>query len=940
MRVAKAAWGVAFALAGFGAIVGIATRPGRSGSAERARLAKPGEIRRIAAKVGFREGEERGAPLKRALSSGGVPGGRCLRDRVGVEALRTEVTKREAGARRVTAVLGTWRAEVPAPQAAMLAVQSGRWFQPPASLDLSGCTEVVCVLNRLAGLPDADTLGLKIYGWYLRTGYVLGSTADVSEIEVSATQGRAPREFIFTPSELTAFWRLSFMIPESMKSMSQLTVLHRLPQGEVVSDWMDEDCPGFPGKDRLILRTEANRLLSACRTGGAGASASRSGDLAVWTCGDAGFQGSRYGNPGFIRLSDRCLDLGSDSRRLEGFFWTGVTHEMAHRLDYSIGAASAGSLRIEARSQSDEWKALSGWAIRETRGPDGRVLSRAWESDPTREGFVRSYAGTSPAEDWADSIAYARFDPQVLLQKAPGKAEYLRQNVFGGRSFTQEGLISEYRTRAVQAVRASLLEGVQECFATGGGASPSSEDAAVTLEGAWTTVLTAEVSRCIATQMGSRFAAAFDELRATEWEACDLLTPSQEAAFRSEGVTALLPDLERIVSQQAQVAEVLRASRELHERLSAQTDKREAFLRCQLEDDPRTCFSQAMAARFDLVVGDLVSRLGPTVETERRIFLTAQSYESAQEGVLGFYRQLFAGFEPERDRLVQRLAETCGSVAPEGPLVVTPFSGGTRYVAPGLLSCLNAGVPGIYAGIHRHILEPYGLTLSSEAALRFVERALFESGTLERLQAWVEREAERERTALDGTLGVSVAGLVQGLETGDLAWIRAQNSVGAVRAGCAERLAERALEKARELNPRFEAPESLAGRLSVLACERFVQSPSVQSQLAAVLEAERRAREEAWRLALGDLEGRVEAALVTRGADCRRQYPQRNSSARTQRARCLRDHWRTAKSEALRAWSVEGAAGAAFASRNSEASNAMETAKSRLIEGAMRRMEQ
>ena len=92
-----------------------------------------------------------------------------------------------------------------------------------------------------------------------------------------------------------------------------------------------------------------------------------------------------------------------------------------HELSHNVG----GELGLD---DSEEWLKISGWV----------QFGDEWEPQfPTT--FTSRYAATNPHEDFAESMAAYRYNPDLLIDISPEKYEFLRKNVFFGiEYFTEE----------------------------------------------------------------------------------------------------------------------------------------------------------------------------------------------------------------------------------------------------------------------------------------------------------------------------------------------------------------------------------------------------------------------------------------------------------------------------------------------------------------------
>ena len=88
-----------------------------------------------------------------------------------------------------------------------------------------------------------------------------------------------------------------------------------------------------------------------------------------------------------------------------------VLHELAHSLD------------DELPKVFNEWKALSGWSLR-----DGK-----WVALRPAAGFVDDYAKTSPFEDWAETFSEYFLHPEIVKKRYPEKHRFMERFMAAAR---------------------------------------------------------------------------------------------------------------------------------------------------------------------------------------------------------------------------------------------------------------------------------------------------------------------------------------------------------------------------------------------------------------------------------------------------------------------------------------------------------------------------
>ena len=96
-----------------------------------------------------------------------------------------------------------------------------------------------------------------------------------------------------------------------------------------------------------------------------------------------------------------------------------AVHEMSHAYDFYMGKISS----------TEEWLNLSQWSA------DGKGIST---------NFFEDYSKSSPAEDFADSIAAFVTNPDLLLERAPNKYEFISKRFFDGNRYDSKSLAEKY----------------------------------------------------------------------------------------------------------------------------------------------------------------------------------------------------------------------------------------------------------------------------------------------------------------------------------------------------------------------------------------------------------------------------------------------------------------------------------------------------------------
>ncbi len=140
-----------------------------------------------------------------------------------------------------------------------------------------------------------------------------------------------------------------------------------------------------------------------------------------------------------VRFFDRWLTLPDGEKHAN------TSHELGHAIAAETGA-----------DRSSAWYALSGWEVQTFQGPTGPVESY---KATIKEAIVSGYGSTSPVEDFAESVAAYRYNPQHLRTRSPAKYEFIKHSVFNGVEYTSAAACSQpgtYSAQLAEAVRPRL----------------------------------------------------------------------------------------------------------------------------------------------------------------------------------------------------------------------------------------------------------------------------------------------------------------------------------------------------------------------------------------------------------------------------------------------------------------------------------------------------
>jgi hypothetical protein len=282
----------------------------------------------------------------------------------------------------------------------------------PDSIDYSGCDTVPCIYNKIYG-KEEHVAGYVHYLWYLKFGHMLSADNSVPYF-VSRYTGKYPtrietyngkkyelKDFLYNDEELYGLWRLSLMLDKSHAHLTNLRETQRVPRGSDIE----------------------NENSSVCGQASSG---------------------------GWIILKDSCLRINKD----DGYLYEAVTHELSHQLDF---------FRREGReSETKEYLELTGFSIEEFLDENKRT-QRRWKLPPNPQ-LVTFYGSTSPAESFAEDLAYFRHEGDTTKRKLKDTHyQFISDRFYQKRKFDSPSFFGSWFGANMNVIGQKTFKAVLDC---------------------------------------------------------------------------------------------------------------------------------------------------------------------------------------------------------------------------------------------------------------------------------------------------------------------------------------------------------------------------------------------------------------------------------------------------------------------------------------------
>jgi hypothetical protein len=657
---------------------------------------------------------------ERKLASG--PAGRCLQDTFTIETLRSEIKQIERTYAGGNPVKGSWKhlnlEKLPIPQANFLKTYGKDLgdLNNPNAIDYAGCEDVPCIYNRIYGKGD-HVAGYVHYLWYLRFGHMLSADNHVPD-QVSKIAGEYGGKkfplssYLYSDPELYGLWRLSLMLKTPHTTLRKLKQVQRIPRGE---------------------RFEQSHFAGAC--------------------------GVAYSG-GWIQMSDSCLKI-NDNRDL-GYLYAAMTHELSHQVDFEEGSRL---YKSSYRSQQADYLQLSGFFLEEYKNEDGEQV-RQWK---LRQGakLVTSYAGTSPQESFAESLAYFRIDgDHALKQISSEHFHFVSKDYYQNRKFDRDSLIDSWINHYSQNTGREIFKSVVDCSNT-----PEMQTSSYFKANEFRTPVLPGMLNCL----GKSAEDIADNLRARisaeQPEGCRLFASSMNATAWSQAIkTHLSAGFARYIQELNRDKEYLARIKLYLEQLGDKSLAQEAYLDCYNSPDEVACFESGIRDRA-LTRARSLNLPDDQTNEMADMYVSYHPYAEIKRETTRFYQTVINSNLERVRELGGDLWKSCRQLTHNDDETPTGsnFSLSDGYLISSFYNCVNSLYPNVVKDIVRSInIDGAVVQHPREEVLLFQEVKPFLSTVLR--EFYLSDREKEARTAKN--LIEQDTGKVRSQIVADFSWVK------------------------------------------------------------------------------------------------------------------------------------------------------------------------
>lgn len=783
-----------------------------------------------------KKAEEHSFAIRKLASSGQ---NQCLIDIFSVETLKEEVMELEKQYAGAKSVYGTWKhldlSRLPLPQANFLRTYGNEIGDlRNDSIDYSSCDDLPCIFNKIYGKEDYVG-GYVHYIWYLKFGNMLALDNKIPQ-QVSPSAGvyngkAIPlSSYLFDTKELYGLWRLSHMLKAPHTTLRYLKEVQRIPRGEKFE-------------------------------------------------GDYGNACGLASSTGWIILTDGCLTIYNNPDT--GYLYQAVTHELSHQIDFEEGRGT----RLFYRSQKQDYLDLAGMFVEEYVDESGRMV-RQWKHKPDIK-LVSSYAGTSPAENFAESIAIFRVDGDLTKKNITDEHfNFVSRDYYQNRSFEKEEQIKSWIKDYASESGKEVFKAVIDCSK-----NPGTRKSSYFSARDFNSPVLPSMLNCISSRASDISALIKGKASLYEPDGCltfnDLRYRDKWDVHMKEFLKGSFGTyLEELKKDKQYLARI----QDYYSQLSDKTIAKNSFINCFKEANEENCYSEEL--KRNAYEKALTLNL-PEDQTKEmaEMYVSYHTYTSIRNDVLKNY-QVFVSANLESIRKsAEEVWDGCRSIqqddeqSPTGNL----FQIGDDYMVSSLYNCLNMNIPEAVKTVVRNMsVDNMKLQHAKEELLLSQE---VQPQLVKILKEIYLKEKEKESKEAQ-TFIASDNGMIRMKLLGDFSWVSNIVDTKQIMADCKK-------EGVRFISftPLYNLKYALfSSYVEVNACMNISSTPEFNSWIESSTEQFRE------KFFTGLDESIIDLATIQANT-CLRHYPMNNAidriRYRKQREACLVNDWQRIENEVL-----------------------------------------
>ena len=611
----------------------------------------------------------------------------------------------------------------------------------PNSINYEGCNSLPCIFNRIYQRNEFDIAGYVHYLWYLKFGNYLSLDNKVYPKLDSPGVYNGKRfklaDYLYNNEELYGLWRVIHMLQEPYVSLTNLTEIQRVPRKESLEGYAPDAC-GLAFSDGNILLNDSCLVTQAYDASIAGISKNK------------------------------------------GFLYIGVIHEMSHMLD-TLEAQQRKS-RNSYRSQDQDYLDLVGFKKQEYMGVDN-ILVSSWIVRPGSK-IIREYAGKTPMENFADTLAFFRQEgDQTKVKIDPLQFKWTSDNYFNGESYDNLGNRELLLKKYEKIFTKDLLAKVTDCFST----QKNYQSNYFTRSDFALSRLSTKMFNCISYEAETISKRMTAHIQNYDPDGCGTIFPlkiknnSWELAVKEVLKKQFSIYINEITNDPKYLAKVLNFTLTLKNRTMANQSILECYKGSTL-DDLSGCYKLKVLEKSNMAAMELHFPEDQALEMAN-LYLSNHPYSNVIQDLYLSYRTILNAHNSLIEKESEDLWQMCLSVPlsddlrPSGSL----FSPRKGYLISSIFNCLNTQLPSTLNGIMKTVAYD-GQKITQPAEEQIILEFLIPRIN-ERLYVSHETAMNEEKKEL-ATHFATLSNEIRSSLLADFSWITSINNNAAINDNC------------------------------------------------------------------------------------------------------------------------------------------------------------
>jgi len=415
---------------------------------------------------------------------------------------------------------------------------------------------------------------------------------------------------------------------------------------------------------------------------------------------------------GIINLQDGCLTV-YESKDF-GYFYEAVTHEMAHQIDFHQGK----SLRVGRRSELADYYQAAGYEVVEYTKEDGTKVSELRAKKGLK--LVSGYAGSSLAENFAETLAYFRVNgDRAKKNLSDVHRDFTSKNYFQSRYFDSETLMDDWLKEHSSELAQIAFKAVGDCSQSSVPVQSSffvASDFSMPL-------LPAMVS-CLGRKGQDSSLEVIARIKRTDPDGCNTFNAdAKKIEFEKKIKPQLLLVLEKYLGELKKDKDYFARIQSFYDKLSDKTMAGNAYVNCYNQDDVEGCYLDE-AYQKALAEVSLLNLPDDHARDLADLYVSSHEFETIKSHVQATYRTFVNSHREPISNGATELWESCLTVAVDDSATPTGsyFSVGDGYMVSSRYNCLNLHFPEALKTIVRNLaLEGKGMQHPNEELILMKE---------------------------------------------------------------------------------------------------------------------------------------------------------------------------------------------------------------------------